>query len=552
MEFCRQQIVDIQAGSMSMPTRAITRSDFCNALDDTLSRAHRYSLLLIILVGFLLRWYSLFEGHAYTFFTIKDEITALQYAFGFMAGDPDMYYLGSPALNQGHIPGPLWAMLVAALYQLGGNSIAGTIFLMLVLNTLVIYLVYRLAKHMMSPRYALFSALFYSLSPWAIYYSAGIYNPMVLALFGGLLYLALWQTLKQENSRAILWVMLVAAAVPQFHMIGLFYYPAIVLLLVVSPNRINLRWLTFGVVAGIGLYVPYLIGEITHHWSNLHNVLHGTDKFSSGILKVISIPIGMLTNHPGEWPGYTTAELIDFANRWFGSYLGLLFINIISLVVALIFIISFFKRFYRTLAASGFNLRKSLTRDQRHIFIGVLLVLPLLLYMLTGKAYATRYSIFIFPLLFLLPGLYLSELKNQRCRQILHYTLAAMFVCNIYLVISFYADQNRKLTSSSQFMPAFYKLEALNAALRKFAGQDKRIVVDTSHLLAKDNKYRDITTRAISTYIDLYQTYPLARTKPQPIARFILVATPAKVPTDAHIVYRDNGLLAFTLQSQTK
>jgi len=532
-----------------MLPRGILIANFSAQLNIRASWSHRSSLLLIILLGFLLRWYSLIEGHAYTYFTIKDEITALQYAFGFMAGDPSMYYLGSPALNQGHIPGPLWAMFVAALYKLGGNSIEGTIFLMVVLNTLVIYLIYRLASRLMAPRYALFSALFYALSPWAIYYSAGIYNPMVLAFFGVLLYLALWQTLHQAHSRAIFWVMLLAAAIPQFHMITVFYYPAIVVLLMLQPRQLNLRWLVAGVVTGVLLYVPYLIGEITHHWSNLHHILHGTDKFSSGILKVISIPIGMLTNHPGEWPGYTTTELIDFANHWFGSYLVLLSINIISLILALIFVSAFTRKFYRTMAASGFNLRQSLTQDHRYIFIGVLLVLPLLLYMLTGKAYATRYSIIIFPLLFLLPGLYLSELKNQRFRQVLLATLAVMFLCNIYLVISFYADQNRKLTRSSQFMPAFYKLEALNSALRKFAGQDKRIVVDTSRLLDKDNKYRDITTKAISTYIDLCQTYPLAQNKSQSLERFILVDVPSKVPTGARIVYRVNGLLAFTLQS---
>ena len=526
-----------------MPSHEAILSNFSTQLDDRRSRVYRVSLFFIILIGFLLRWYSLYVGHAYTFFTIKDEISALKYAFGFMAGDPTMLYLGQPALNQGQIPGPLWAMLVAALYKLGGNSVEGAIFLMVLLNTFVIYLVYRLASHMMSARYALFSALFYALSPWAIYYSAGIYNPMVLAFFGVLLYLALWQTLNQEKSRAIFWVCLLAAAIPQFHMIGIFYYPAIVLLLLLQPSRLNMRWLGLGIVAGILLYVPYLIGEISHHWDNLRHVLHGSGKFSSGVLKIITIPIGMLTNHPGEWPGYTTAELIEFANRWFASYKVLVLINIVSFILALIFVGGFFRRFYTTLRTARFKLGIAYTTNPQHIFIGILLVLPLLLYVLTGKAYATRYSILIFPILFLLPALFIARVKNQHFRQVLIYALAVMFICNIYLVLSFYADQNRKLTSAPQFMPAFYKLEALKNALQHYAGKDKRIEVDTTHLLEKDNKYYDITTNAVSRYIDLNpDTHQSSANK---ILRFTLVDTQSKVPAGAKIVYRDNGLFAY-------
>ena len=515
-------------------------------LDNRSSWAHRGSLLLIILIGFLLRWYSLYEGHAYTFFTIKDEIMALKYAFGFIAGDPNMYYLGQPALNQGQIPGPLWAMFVAALYKLGGNSVQGAIFLMVLLNTLVIYLVYLLARCMLPVRYALFSALFYSLSPWAIYYSAGIYNPMVLAFLGVLLYLALWQTLNNENSRAVFWVVFLAAAIPQFHMIGIFYYPAIVLLLLLKTSRINLRWLIAGIISGVVLYVPYLIGEFSHNWENLRNVMHGTGKFSSGILKVITIPIGMLTNHPGEWPGYTTAELIDFANRWFGSYLILIIINVISFILALIFVGGFYRIFYTNIRSAGFNFKISFSNNSPHMFIGILLVLPLLLYMLTGKAYTTRYSIFIFPILFLLPALFLAGVKRKRFRQILSYTLAVMFVCNIYLVLSFYADQNRKLTSSPQFMPAFYKLEALRSALQHYAGKDKMIKVDTTHFLDQENKYRDITANAIAQYITLFHSQRQAHGERKGIQLFTLVDTQAKVPPNAEIVYRDNGLFVYT------
>ena len=246
---------------------------YSSLIEDSSSRAHWLTLTAIIIAGFILRFYSLYVGQAYTYFAINDEVTALKYALGFLAGDHHMLYLGSPALNQGSIPGPLWAMLVAFLYKLGGNTAEGAIFGMIILNTLVIYLVYRLAREMMPNRYALLSSLLYSLSPWAIYYSAGLYNPIPLALLGVLLFLALWQTTQRNNSKAIFWVCIIAASIPQFHMIGIFYYPAILLLLIISPARLNKRWFIIGVIAGMALYLPYLMGEISNHWENTHKML---------------------------------------------------------------------------------------------------------------------------------------------------------------------------------------------------------------------------------------------------------------------------------------
>ena len=515
-------------------------------LDNRLSWTYRSSLLLIILLGFLLRWYSLYEGHAYIYFAIRDEVSALGYAFGLMGGDPHMFYLGQPALNQGQIPGFLWAAFLASLYKLGGNSVEGAIFLMVLLNSAVIYLVYLLASRLMTARYALLSALCYALSPWAIYYSAGIYNPIPLALLGVLLFLALWQTLNVEKSRTVFWVILLAAVIPQFHMIGVFYYPAILLLLIISPVRLNLRWLAAGVFAGVLLYIPYLIGEITHNWSNLRNVLSGSDKFSLGIIKILSIPIGMLTNHPGQWAGYTTPELIAFANRWFGSYLILLLINIISLILALLFISGFFRKLYTSLHSAGFNLKIALSINRQLIFIGILLVLPLLVYILTGKAYATRYSIFIFPLLFLLPAMYIAGVKHDRFKHILLYSLWMMFICNIYLVTCFYIDQNRKITTASQFMPAFYKLDAIKKALQQHAEKGKTIVIDSTRYIESGNKYSEIAATAISQYIELDQGYNKKPSKPGTLQRYILVKSMAKVPAKAEIVYHDNGLIIYT------
>ncbi len=463
------------------------------------------TLAVIIFGGFLLRFYSLYVGQAYTYFAINDEVTALQYALGFLAGDQHMLYLGSPALNQGNLPGPLWAMLVAGLYKIGGSTAEGAIFGMVILNTLAIYLVYRLARVMMPNRYALFSTLLYSFSAWGIYYSAGLYNPFPLALLGALLFLALWQTTQADHSRNIFWVCLLAAGIPQFHMIGIFYYPAILLLLIISPARINRRYFVAGVLAGIALYMPYVIGEIQHHWQNTQLMLTGDRHFSAGTLKVISTPIAMLTNHPGQWAGRGFEDFKQFGDACFGSYILLLIVNLISLTLALIVVIRFMKRLYRSIFSGKMSLRERYQQHSTTLFTGILLVLPLLLYTFTGKAYATRYSIIIFPLLFLLPGLVIQHMANRSSAWILTRMFLAMTAFNICMVVIFYNYQSLQLKTSSAFMPSFRHLAKIKTSFDSVIGKGQRVEISFSDEIQKLPEGQWKLYKTIPAYLAIYQ-----------------------------------------------
>ncbi|MBI1424267.1 MAG: hypothetical protein GC149_12425 [Gammaproteobacteria bacterium] len=515
-------------------------------LDEPASWTHRNALMAIVLLGFLLRGYLLAAGHAFNVDTIRDEVNALHYALSLLAGEPNAWYLAQPALHDGHIPGPLWTLLVAAFYKLGGNTADGALFWMMLLNSVVIYPFYLFASRLLPARAALFTTLFFAIAPWPIYYAAGLYNPLALPLLSVLLFWALWQTLNRDQSRAIFWVLLFSAMILQFHMVAIFYYPAILLLLWLAPTRLNLRWLGAGLIAGTCIYLPYLFGEITHHWANTRAVLSGSEKFNWGVLKFLTILPEMLSNHPGGWPGDTTAELKDFGNRYFGAYGLLLGINLISFGFALVFVYGFLRRFYRVLRQARFNLKTTLRDHRLTVFLGVLLVLPLLLYFLLGKDYASRYSIIIFPLLFLLPALSLQRMQGAGIKRYIAYGLAVMFVCNIYVVWAFALDQQRELTSEPQYLPAFYKLEKLYKALRHDAGPDRTIAVDLTHYPTAGNHYSEVASEAIPNYIAAYEAQLPPRTTPRPPKHYLLTDALAQVPAGAKIVFQDNGLVIYT------
>jgi len=482
------------------------------ALDQHTDRQHRIALAVIVISGFLLRFYSLHVGQAYTYFAINDEVTALQYALGLLSGDSQMLYLGSPVLNQGNIPGPLWTLLIAVLYLLGGSSAEGAVFGMVVLNSLAIYIVYKLASAFMPGRYALLSTLLFATSPWAIYYTAGLYNPNPLVLLGGLLFLNLWRATHTDNSKAIFWVCLLAAAIPQFHMIGIFYLPVILLVLFLSTARINIRWFIFGALAGLLLYLPYLIGDYLNDWQNTRAILNGNSPFSFGIFKIITIPIAMLANHPGQWAGPTFDEFKIYANQYFGSYILLIIINLISLILAATFLISLLRKTWRYLRDDGFRLRESYHKHPVILFTAIIVLLPLLLYTLTGRAYTTRYSIILFPLLFLMPALFLIHYPAGRVKNIVIYSLAFLLYVNVYMVLSFYQDQDYRIKNSTVFMPSFSTLEHIKDTIDSATKPFDKIEFIYSDTINKLPEGQRKLYKTIKGFIVAYSTIPSSST----------------------------------------
>lgn len=523
------------------------RQHFAPGLNDPASASHRLALFAILLAGFFLRYFFLREGHAFNVDTIRDQTLALKYALDLLAGDPKTWYLAQPALNHGQLPGPLWTLLVAALYKLGGNSANGALYGMMVINSVAILPFYMFATRLMSPRAALFSTCLFALSPWPIYYSAGLYNPMALPLPSIFLYWSLWHTLTQERSKAIFWVMLFTAMIAQFHMISIFYYPAILLLLWLSPTRLNRRALVAGILAGTALYLPYLVGDMLHHFANLRAVLTGDKhRFNPGAFKYLTAVPEMLSNHPGGWPGDHMADLKHFGNRYFGSYWILLAINLISFGLALKFVYGLVRRFFASLRQSRFHFSITLREHRLTAYLGTLLILPLLLYTFLGKDYASRYSIIIFPLLFLLPALSLSHMKSAHARQVITSTLVVMLAVNVYLVMAFAHDQQRKFSQGPYYMPAFYKLSRLYHAVRDNAGSGTRIVLDTTALRKSSVRDEAIAAQAITNYFSSYDISRSSTTRLRETKKYVLTPGTSPVPAGHHIVFRDVGLVVYS------
>src|SRR5262249_50115287 len=141
--------------------------------------------------------------------------------------------------------------------------------------------------------------------------------------------LALWSVVRTERSPHIFWVGLLLLAMPQFHMSGLGLWPAVAVVLALCPVRLNLRWLTSGLIAGALLYAPYLIGELDHGWQNTRGMVTSEHRgFSIEGLKALSTPLSLLVNWVPHWTRQA-AEYREIGRACFGWFEILLAANLL-------------------------------------------------------------------------------------------------------------------------------------------------------------------------------------------------------------------------------
>ncbi len=523
---------------------------YLEAIDTRGSRPHIMFLILAIAIGFLLRFYGVYAGQGYHYFAINDELSAYEYALSLLSGNEEALYLAQPSFAGGQAPGPVWTIFWVLLLKLGGNSVDGAIFWMAVVNTFTIYLVYLIANNFLNPRYALLTTLIYATAPWPIYYSVGVWNPLALALWGGLLFLSLWAVANHDHSRHIFWVCLVAAIIPQFHMVGVFYIPAILLILFLMPTRLSRRWFVVGVIAGVAVYVPYLVGEMYHDWENTRNILAKGTNFSFGVAKIISAPVTVLSSAPARWMTDGFAELKYFGDSYFGSYIVLVFFSLISFANSIVFLVSFLATLCRSLKGKWFSLKRAYRDNPVPLYLGILIVVPIVLFSLTGQNYASRYTILIFPLLFLLPAFFIRNRTSIRAKRFWIGNITLIIIFNVYLIISFFSYQNYLIEHSNKFMASFRKLETLRRTLRTDAGDDVFIqvrIADDVNALPEANRK---TKAAVSQYMDIRQSF-VSHTKDSPKRKiYVLKLVENLRQSRQGVVYEGNGIAIVATEAE--
>ncbi len=512
-------------------------------LDPMTKNTHIAWLLLILAAGFLLRYAGFVWGQGYRDSAITDELDAYRTGVQLLAGDREALYIAQPnfpRMGTGHLPGPLLALFWAMPLRFGGGP--ETVMLLLIaLDTLVIYVVYVLARRILGATPALWAALFYATAPWPVYYSIGCWNPQFLAPLGALLALALWDVVARPASRKIFWVCLLLAMMPQFHAFGLFLGPSILLLLWFRRREINKTWLALGLLGCLALYTPYIVGETGTHWDNTRRMLGGgTEPFTFGCLKSLTLLPVCLSNLFNSVFSYSFKEYRDFGGSEFGSFWVLGLFNLLSLGLALVFVGNLLMEFARAMRGHWLRPQQAFDRSPAVVFITVMALLPLLVFLLTGRNFSSRYLILLLPLLSLLPAMAIMKWASlPRARTLAAACLVLSAVFNVILSLGFYRFQSRAIADGPYFIPSFRKMETVRHRLT--GPTDGPVQIDASGFARglKDKQGRGM--HALADYVSICNER-LDPTGTQPMRFFTAVAVTNLVDGAPGVVYQGNGI----------
>ncbi len=499
-------------------------------------------LIGIMCLGFVLRLVGLYWGQAYHYAAMGDEMLAYRVALDLDAGQERALYIGQPNFKTGKLPGPMWALFWLVGLKIG-SSPETVCLMMIILQTCVIYFVYRLAENIFGPEYSLWAAVFFATSPWPVHYSATAWNPIPMAFFGALLYLALWNVVTQPNSRNIFWVCLLLAIMPQFHMVAVFIAPVVILLLWWSPSRLNLRWLAAGALASVLLYVPYVIGEMRHGWENTRRILGGPLPPSFSVLKILTLPFTDLSNLMSSVTGRDFSEYRVFGDACFGSFWILAAFNALSLVLSVVIIGTFLVHLVQSLRGKWRSPRQAFADAPGEVFVGSLLVLPLVLFVSSFSNFNSRYLIVQYPLLFLLPAVFMVRgLAGSRWRRPLRAGMLLMIGFNIILSLAYFNYQGTRIATAGYFVPTFRKMEAIRQRLKADAGANYRVRIDDAAFLKTMTKQYTEGVVQLAAYVDLRERCdPLSAHAPRVKTYHVRAATDL-AEINERVVCATNGI----------
>ena len=510
----------------------------------------RTLLFLILLMGLTLRIYAAVVGQGYHHTAMNDEVSAYQYMLAFINGESYSQYLAQPVFAGAQIPGPLWTLFWLTLYTLGGDSVSNAIILMAVFNTAAIYIVYRLGIYFIDEKYALFVAALYAISPWPIYYASGMWNPMPLPVLGGILILSLWKSYSLNYSKTIFFVPLLSALLLQFHAIVIFYMPVILFFILMARKRVYWKYFYLGVVAGLMLYIPYLIGEINNNWSNTQEFFSEKSEFSYGFIKVFSILPALISSTPGNLAD-NVGELKKYGDHFFFSYQIMIVLLLPSIIVSLSSYIIFVKKYIKiTFSAIG-NSDSMSSEAQKIIFLGTTIFVPITMLMLIGHNYTSRYALIVIPLLFLLPGIFLKHLG--RYKQIFKAYFLFAFLLNIYISLSFYSYQNQTITQGTIFKPSFKKMALISEKIEANKRQGSLVKISLSPAVEAIKSHDYGKYKALIEFITLEQKYIYRdhSSGGQP-SYFYIKASSETSDSKRSIIYRDGSIIIETINPKSK
>ena len=381
-------------------------------------------LLAILSIGFALRLWSP-ELAPFDHETTDPLRMASKIAHGELLTES---YAGGAAL------GPLAYYLLAIPIYISSNPLAPVIFTAL-LNFIALIVLFFIANRFFGEKAALIATALFATNPWAVFYSRFVWNPNFLPLFsiilfGGLLYAI------NKNEKHIITAFASFACMIQIHSSALFLLPV----LLFESIRINKKYLLLAFLTAGIILSPVIYFNLTNDFSGITDTFaHASHQQQTGIVKntleSAGISAMLSTNYLGRY---------IFGTEYGTNYVFGKFLFIATLLGAGIFLISFLYLFIKL-----FNsFKKNFNLDKNRLLLFLYIAVPIVIFIIYRQNLAPHYYLIIQPMLFLMIGVFFSDML-ERYRKRIHkiaaaFILIAIVLANIFTVYSMltFAEKN--------------------------------------------------------------------------------------------------------------
>lgn len=231
-------------------------------------------LLIILLLAAFLRLYKISDYMTFLGDEGRDAIVAKDILQGHFT------LLGPRASAGDFFLGPIYYYLMAPFLFLTGLDPVGPAIMVALFGIATVFLVYYVGLKLFGARAGLMAAALYSVSPLVIAYSRSSWNPNLMPFFSLLILYLLYLALKKQMPKIFLFVGFLLGIAMQLHYLTVFLGVIVFFFvffgqIVIDKKQIMKRYVSHYILIFIGFIVglsPFLAFEIRHGFANTRTI----------------------------------------------------------------------------------------------------------------------------------------------------------------------------------------------------------------------------------------------------------------------------------------
>ncbi|OGH13104.1 MAG: hypothetical protein A2687_00390 [Candidatus Levybacteria bacterium RIFCSPHIGHO2_01_FULL_38_26] len=353
----------------------------------------------------------------------------------------DLTLLGPAASVGGFFLGPIYYYFMAPFLLLFNFNPVGPAVMVALFGIATVWLVYRVGSEFFGSRAGLIAAAIYGISPLVIAYSRSSWNPNPMPFFSLLFLYILYKAVNRNKIILFAFCGILLGILMQLHYLATFLGVIAGVYILISRIYAGRAWRTLkdyffvflGFVVG---WLPFLLFEIRHGFQNFQSIINfifqsgdtgASARFFETIYDVFFRLFGRLvTNFPP--PEQVALGAHPNMAAWYYATL------ILGIASVSIFLLKFYK-----------NFRERNSEVSKYVLILTWLVLGIGLFGFYNKPIYDYYFGFMFPLPFLLVGLFISSMLTKKIGKFLSIGVLAILLWVNFQGIPFRYTPNRQL-----------------------------------------------------------------------------------------------------------